>query len=135
MKSPKEVLFIWAKALNNHDAKAASALYHDDAVHVQVPLDMPLRGKDDIHDDFVTFFESNPDVHVKFDNIFEDGEWAMIEWTRTGTFFISGEPVGKKYTLHGSSFFQVLAGKILFQRSYWDSASLMNQMRLPSEEN
>jgi hypothetical protein len=44
------------------------------------------------------------------ENIFEDGEWAILEWK---------DPLG----LRGCGFFHVLNGKIVFQRGYWDKLS------------
>jgi hypothetical protein len=44
------------------------------------------------------------------ENLFEDGEWAILEWR---------DPNG----LRGSGFFQVRDGQIVFQRGYFDQLS------------
>ena len=54
------------------------------------------------------------------DNIFEDGQWAILEWR---------DPIG----LRGCGFFQVVNGKILFQRGYWDKLSFLKLHGLPIE--
>ena len=54
------------------------------------------------------------------ENIFEDGQWAILEWK---------DPLG----LRGCGFFQVVNGKILFQRGYWDKLSFLKQHNLPVE--
>jgi len=46
------------------------------------------------------------------ENIFEDGEWAIMEWK---------DPEG----LRGCGFFHVVDGKIKLQRGYWDKLSFM----------
>jgi hypothetical protein len=51
-------------------------------------------------------------------NIFEDGEWAILEWK---------DPLG----LRGCGFFHVVDDKIIFQRGYWDR---LNFLRLHSLE-
>jgi hypothetical protein len=45
-------------------------------------------------------------------NLFEDGQWAILEWR---------DPSG----LRGCGFFQVLDGRIAFQRGYWDKLSFL----------
>lgn len=52
------------------------------------------------------------------ENIFEDGEWGMLEWKY---------PLG----LRGCGFFQIVDGKIKFQRGYWDKLSFLRQHGLP----
>ena len=54
------------------------------------------------------------------ENIFEDGQWAILEWRA---------PLG----LRGYGFFHVVNGKILFQRGYWDKLSFLKQHGLPIE--
>jgi hypothetical protein len=56
------------------------------------------------------------------ENLFEDREWAILEWR---------DPKG----LRGCGFFQVKNGLIVFQRGYWDKLSFLRQqgLRLPKE--
>lgn len=54
------------------------------------------------------------------ENIFEDGDWAILEWV---------DPLG----LRGRGFFRILGGKIVFQRGYWDKLSFLKQHNLPLE--
>ena len=44
------------------------------------------------------------------ENLFEDGEWAILEWR---------DPLG----LRGCGFFYIQEGRIAFQRGYWDKLS------------
>jgi hypothetical protein len=46
------------------------------------------------------------------ENLFEDGEWAILEWR---------DPTG----LRGCGFFHVVDGQIAFQRGYWDKLSFL----------
>lgn len=134
MRTPREVIRVWVDALNAHDADAAAALYHEDAINLQVAIGTPLEGKKAIHEDFVNFFRSTPDTYTHIENLFEDGEWAILEWSGGGTFVRDGEEsgtVGKKYTFRGCGFFQVIDGKIHFQRGYWDKLTWFRQIGLP----
>ena len=54
------------------------------------------------------------------ENIFEDGQWAILEWI---------DPLG----LRGCGFFHVVNGKILFQRGYWDKLTFLKKHNLPIE--
>ena len=134
MKTPKQVISLWVDALNVHDAGAAAALYHEDAINIQVANETPLEGKNAIHEDFINFFRSTPDTYTHIENLFEDGEWAILEWSGGGTFLGGGGELGtggKKYTLRGCGFFHVIDGKIRFQRGYWDKLTWYKQVGLP----
>lgn len=54
------------------------------------------------------------------ENLFEDGQWAILEWRDT-------------LGLRGCGFFQVAGGKIVFQRGYWDKLTFLRQHGLPME--
>lgn len=52
------------------------------------------------------------------ENIFEDGDWAILEWQ---------DPLG----LRGCGFFHVIDGRIVLQRGYWDMLTFLKQHNLP----
>jgi steroid delta-isomerase-like uncharacterized protein len=134
MKTPKQVVTDWVAAFNARDAAAAAALYHDDAINVQVALNKPARGREEIYKFLAAFFRGFPDNYTIAENLFRDGEWAILEWRGGGTFlgeFDGHAPNGKSFTLHGCGFFNVVAGKIRFQRGYFDKATWYKQLGLP----
>ena len=109
---PKEVLLQFVEAFNRADAYALSLLYAEDAVNHQVANE-PVHGRENIRSMFEAEF-----AHAKMvcivENMFEDGEWAIMEWR---------DPLG----LRGCGFFHVVNGKILLQRGYWDKLSMLRQ--------
>ena len=113
---PKELIQHWVKLFNQGNAGELSELYHSDAVNHQVANE-PIRGKDAIKEMFKDEFE-NAEMTCIIENLFEDGEWAILEWK---------DPLG----LRGSGFFQVINGKIKFQRGYWDKLSFLKMHSLP----
>jgi len=117
---PKEVVEKWIKLFNEGDATGIAELYHLNAINHQVANE-PIRGKVAIKDMFIIEFKT-ADMTCIPENIFEDGEWAILEWK---------DPLG----LRGCGFFQVIAGKIKLQRGYWDKLSFlrMHNLPLPSE--
>jgi hypothetical protein len=113
---PKAVVKKWIELFNSGDALAISKLYHDDAVNHQVAND-PVIGKDAIYGMFKAEFAIADMVCIP-ENLFEDGEWAILEWK---------DPLG----LRGCGFFRITDGKIVFQRGYWDKLSFLRQRGLP----
>ncbi len=116
--TPKETLLMWIDAFNNADAKALSELYAEDAVNHQVVTD-PVVGKMAIYQRFKEEFALATMVCIP-ENIFEDGEWAIMEWK---------DPKG----FRGCGFFHVVDSKIIFQRGYMDKLSFLKLNGLPIE--
>ena len=116
IRSPKEVVQSWVRAFNDSDAASISSLYAPDAVNHQVS-ESPVRGQLDIRRMFEREF-SSAEMTCIVENLFEDGEWAILEWR---------DPLG----LRGCGFFHVIEGKIHFQRGYWDKLSFLRQHGLP----
>ncbi|WP_320128180.1 nuclear transport factor 2 family protein [uncultured Sphaerochaeta sp.] len=114
--SPKEILCQWVEAFNNADVKTLVALYDDNATNHQVANE-PVIGKTAIKKMFEQEF-SDAKMTCIVDNMFEDGQWAIMEWK---------DPLG----LRGCGFFQVANDKIIFQRGYWDKLSFLKQHNLP----
>jgi ketosteroid isomerase-like protein len=63
--SPREVVLAWVDAFNRQDADTAAALYHDDAVNVQVAAGEPTIGKQAMRDGFAYVFRAFPDNYTK----------------------------------------------------------------------
>jgi hypothetical protein len=108
--TPKEILQKWIDAFNKADLETIANLYADDAINHQVVTD-PIVGKAAIRKMFADEFSKFEMVCVP-ENIFEDGEWAILEWK---------DPLG----LRGCGFFHIVNDKIIFQRGYWDKLSFL----------
>jgi limonene-1,2-epoxide hydrolase len=108
--TPKVVVTKWVETFNRADADALTAMYAPDAVNHQV-AESPVEGREAIRAFFQTGF-ATADMHCIIENLFEDGEWAILEWR---------DPKG----LRGCGFFHVVNDKIVFQRGYWDKLSFL----------
>jgi limonene-1,2-epoxide hydrolase len=106
--TPKGVVRRWIAAFNAADPDALAALYHDDATNHQVAIG-PVQGRAAIRERFVQEFAAATMECVPV-NLFEDGEWAILEWK---------DPKERL----GCGFFHVIDGRIALQRGYWDSAT------------
>jgi len=115
---PKELVRAWVVAFNRGDADAMAAFYHDDATNHQVALE-PVVGREAIRTMFARDYAAAEMVCI-VENIFEDGDWAILEWR---------DPLG----LRGCGFFHIRDGKIAFQRGYWDRLTFLKLHDLPLE--
>jgi len=113
---PRELVQAWVEAFNRTDADALAAFYADDATNHQV-AESPVVGRAAIRAMFARGFATAEMVCIP-ENIFEDGDWAILEWR---------DPKG----LRGCGFFHVQGGKIRFQRGYWDKLSFLRLHNLP----
>jgi hypothetical protein len=78
----------------------------------------PVEGREAIREMFANGFARTEMVCI-IENVFEDGEWAILEWR---------DPKG----LRGCGFFHVVNSKIVFQRGYWDKLSFLKLHDLPA---
>lgn len=106
--TPRQLVQTWVDAFNRADIEALAAMYAEDAINHQVANE-PVVGREAIRAMFVSEFGQAEMVCIP-DNIFEDGDWAILEWK---------DPKG----LRGCGFFQIIGGEIVFQRGYWDKLS------------
>ena len=113
---PRELVRAWVEAFNRADADALAAFYAEDAVNHQV-AEAPVKGRPAIREMFASGFASATMVCLA-ENLFEDGEWAILEWR---------DPLG----LRGCGFFHVVNDRIVFQRGYWDKLSFLRSQGLP----
>ena len=134
MKTPREVIEEWVAAFNARDAARAAACYHDDATNWQVAAGPPVVGRANIQTNFTEFFTAFPDSVTIVENLFQDGQWAMLEWSGGATWrgeFAGMQLNGETFSLRGCGFFHIVDGKIKYQRGYWDRATWFKQLGIP----
>ena len=113
---PAELVKTWVDAFNRREVDELLRLYHEDAINHQV-AQVELCGHEAIRQGFEAAF-AEADMVCEIENLFEDGDWVILEWK---------DPVG----LRGCGFFQVVDGRIKFQRGYWDRLSFLRLHGLP----
>jgi len=117
---PPDVVQAWIDVFNRADADALSTLYHANEVNHQV-AESPVEGREVIRAMFAAGFAAAQMVCIP-ENLFEDGEWAILEWR---------DPKG----LRGSGCFHVIGGQIVFQRGYWDKPTFLRLHGLSCSQN
>lgn len=115
-KHPRQIIEAWVDAFNRADPDALADFYAEDAVNHQV-AETPVHGRRAIREMFAAGFALAAMV-CEVENIFEDGEWGILEWR---------DPLG----LRGCGFFHIVGGRIVFQRGYWDKLSFLRAHGLP----
>jgi limonene-1,2-epoxide hydrolase len=113
---PRQLVQAWVEAFNRADVDALASFYSDDAVNHQV-VESPVQGRENIRQMFASAFAAAK-MHCIVENIFEEGQWAILEWR---------DPSG----LRGCGFFHVVDGRIEFQRGYWDKLTFLRLQGLP----
>jgi limonene-1,2-epoxide hydrolase len=113
---PKQIVQTWVEAFNRADVQTLASLYAEGAVNHQV-AESAVEGRENIRQMFIAEF-ARATMHCIVENIFEDGDWAILEWR---------DPLG----LRGCGFFQIIKDEIAFQRGYWDKLSFFRLQGLP----
>lgn len=113
---PKDVVSAWIECFNKADVEGLGKLYHENAINHQV-ANTPVEGREAVIEMFRREF-AHADMVCIPDHIFQDGEWAILEWK---------DPKG----LRGCGFFHIVDGKIKFQRGYWDKLSFLKLYSIP----
>lgn len=118
--TPKGLVQEWVRRFNAADVDGLAALYAEEATNHQVVME-PLHGRVAIARMFATEF-GRASMHCTIENLFEDGDWAILEWR---------DPAG----LRGCGFFQVRDDRIVFQRGYFDQLSFFRQQGIALPTN
>ena len=113
---PVDVLEQWIERFNAGDVDGLMELYAEDAVNHQIVTD-PLVGRDNIRRLFETEF-ARAEMTCIPEKIHDAGDWVILEWS---------DPKG----LCGCGFFNIVDGKIRFQRGYFDQLSFFRQQGIP----
>ncbi len=118
--TPKQVVRKWIERFNAADIDGLIQLYAREAINHQVVME-PLRGREAIREMFTIEFARGKMQCIE-ENLFEDGDWAILEWR---------DPLG----LRGCGFFQIENGQIIFQRGYFDQLRFFKAQGLPLPSN
>ena len=113
---PRELVELWVQAFNAGDADKLASFYQTDATSHQV-ANPPVVGRHAIHQMFKAEF-LNAEMICIVEHIFQEGEWAILEWK---------DPIG----FRGCGFFHIVDDLIVMQRGYWDKLSFLKAHNLP----
>ena len=106
------------EAFNRHDLDAIMDYFAEDCVFYMPrgagPRGDCYRGKKNVRAGLATRFEGIPDVHYGEDRHWACGNFAVSEWTLTGT-----TRSGRRLEVRGVDLLEFLDGKITRKDSFW----------------
>lgn len=120
MSSPVtyELLKGFLEAFNRHDLDAIMDYFADDCVFYMprgsTPRGDQYTGKDQVRAGLAKRFEGIPDVHYGDDRHWVGEDFAVSEWTLTGT-----SVAGKRIEVRGVDLLEFANGKIIRKDAFW----------------
>lgn len=117
MTTSKNLIQEWIHTYNTGDAEKLAGFYHEEAVNERVSGHI-AKGKQAIKDLYKEEF-SAVRMQCEIESLHQDLPWIILEWKDS-------------FGLRGCVFFRVTEGKILQQRSYWDTLNYAKNYNLPS---
>jgi steroid delta-isomerase-like uncharacterized protein len=114
-----------------HDVEKLLSLCTDDCVYEDVTMGVVNRGNAELKGFIRSIFGAIPDFEMKLISGFTAGNWGGAEWSMSGTHKgdLPGLPAtGKRFSVRGSSIFELRDGKIKRNSDYWDMVTLLKQI-------
>jgi steroid delta-isomerase-like uncharacterized protein len=130
----------WAAGWSTQDIERVLSLCTDECLYEDVPLGVTNHGKEELRAFGHQVFNAFPDLKIELSTHVAAGEWAMLEWTMSGTHQadLPGMPAtGKSFSVRGATALQLGDGRISRNSDYWDIVTLLTQLGLipsPPEE-
>ena len=135
MPTSEDVVRAYFDALNGRDYERAAAAFSDDCEFVSVASGARFTGTESMLHGLREFAEAFPDWTVEVANVVAAGAYVAVEWTTTGThegMFRGESPTGIRFRRDGCSVAEVVDGRIVRYRDYYDRSTLLEQLGLPS---
>jgi steroid delta-isomerase-like uncharacterized protein len=136
MPTSEDVVRAYFDALNERDYEQAAALFSDDCEFVSVASGVRFTGTDSMLHGLREFAEAFPDWAVEVATVVTSGRYVATEWKTTGTqegVFRGESPTGIRFRRDGCSVAEVEGERIVRYRDYYDRATLLEQLGLPSD--
>lgn len=122
----------WIDALNRHDTNAIARLYDDSATIESPNWEGIKTGPDEIRTIYSRYFSSK-DLTQKITHVLASDTCLVIEYDSWGVLQnpekLTPEYMrGKKYLLHNCTRMNLIKGKIIRQKTYFDQVAFLRQM-------
>lgn len=130
------------RAINARDWDSFRRL-HDPGVTAQGPTDPePIQGIEPHAKGMEELLGAFPDMSFKVSRTFGQDEWVCVQYEAMGTHTgplaapdgSTIDATGKSFTLSGVTVLKIADQRILWERDYWDTTSLMSQLGLGPQE-
>jgi steroid delta-isomerase-like uncharacterized protein len=84
----------------------------------------PTKGSDGFRDFVSSLRSAFPDLSMKVENIFGEGDFCCARWSATGTHrgdFMGISPTNKRFSITGTDTFRFSGGKVVENYCNWDT--------------
>jgi steroid delta-isomerase-like uncharacterized protein len=126
-------------ALQHRDPDGMKAAYAEDAVVDFVPLNLVLRGNEELRQFFVELFAAVPDLETTYDIVATSGDAAVVEYHMRGTHLGSFQGVdatGKHLEIRGCDVMHVEGDLIVRNTAYYDGMAFARQIgMMPAQDS
>jgi steroid delta-isomerase-like uncharacterized protein len=133
MSTSEDVVRAYFDALSERDYDRAAAPFSDDCEFVSVASGVRFKGTESMLHGLQEFAEAFPDWTVEVRNVVASGAYVAAEWRTTGThegMFRGEAPTGIRFRRDGCAVAEVVDGRIVRYRDYYDRATLLEQLGL-----
>lgn len=123
----------WVDAWNSQDRERITSLYADDVVFYQAPAKKTFIGRDYLINRFEDFLELMPDWHNEIQELYIDGDTAIVKLNGTGTQtgpFLEFRPTGRMLDMDFCLIFKFKDSKIIKHTTFLDTATLLRSLGL-----
>ncbi len=133
-----EVVEVVETALNARDMDTFANVHAEDVTLYAPDSPDPIRGRDSVAQWYGGFVNAFPDMIVKAERLFAQGEWVCgqyaIAGTHTGSLSGLGEeeipPTNKPVKISTATIYRVQNGKVTEVHEYYDLLGFMAQLGL-----
>jgi steroid delta-isomerase-like uncharacterized protein len=119
-------------AWNSHDVERLLSFFTDNFLYEDVALKRIVRGKTELRALLESVFIDIADFELEIKSVFSAGSWGAGEWTMSGRFVHSIDPVltatGKSFLVRGATVFELSDCKISRNTDYLDLTSFLRQI-------
>jgi steroid delta-isomerase-like uncharacterized protein len=127
-----ELVREWGAALNARDSERLAALFVDDLVYEDLPLQLVCKSKDELKAFVDPWFAAVPDFAVTLDQVVAEGERAAARWSWSGTQKGPLSPdlpaSGKHFATTGISWLEASDGRLRRVTDSWDLLIVLKQL-------
>jgi steroid delta-isomerase-like uncharacterized protein len=119
-------------AWNSQDVERLLSFFTDDCFYEDVALNRVVQGKAELRALLKSVFADIAGFKMEIKSIFSVGGWGASEWTMSGRFVHSSDPVltatGKSFLIRGATIFELSDRKISRNTDYLDLTAFLKQV-------
>lgn len=131
--TPEGVVRGYFEALNARDFARAAGPIAEDCEWTSIATEKTHIGPSAIVNGLREFVAAFPDWRVDLERVTTAGTIVVVEWDTSGTFekpFRGQQPNGRRFRRRGCAVADVVGGRIVRYRDYYDRATLLDQLAL-----